>query len=400
MKTDGERIERIRRSLTKNNLDAVICALPANVLLLTGYYPVLGTAIAIAAKNGQIVVAAPKDEEFLAKNGWAERIFTFEFGSLTKIESIAEAVFPALKDAVGNLNLEIRAVGYEFGAWSETVSYSALNLYAASMPELLNRVFAPPVELKPADFLLKELRSLKTPNEIERIETSCRIARRAFSDGAKNLKPEMMESEAAAIFRAPLAAGGIGFENIARADGFVWCMSGANSAKASAAFARSSAKKIRENEFVLIHCNSYADGFWTDITRTFCLGEIDGRKREIYEAIFAARQAAIEKIKPGAAASDVDHAAREELKSRGYGKEFRHQAGHGVGFAAIDHNAAPRIHPEPNETLQTGMVFNLEPAIYIENFGGLRHCDVVAVTPDGAKVLTDFQTEIKDLILK
>lgn len=398
MNRDDERVERIRQSLTENEFDAVICALPANVLLLTGYYPVVGTALAIAAKDGQIVVVAPKDEKDLAENGWADEILTFEFGSLTKIESIGEAVFGSLQKAFENLGVLKGKIGYEFGAWSETASYSAMNLYAALMPDLLHRA-TPSAIIKSADSMLKKLRSVKTPNEVERIKISCRIAAKAFCKGAANVKSGMKESEVAAEFRAPLIADGIGFENVKRADGFVWCMSGANSAQAAAAFAMSSAKQIGKNEFVLIHCNSYADGFWTDITRTFCLGEIDDRKMEIYEAIFAARRAALDAIKPNVSSSEVDFAARETLKSRGFGKEFLHQTGHGVGFAAINHNAAPRIHPVSDEKLQIGMVFNVEPAIYIENYGGLRHCDVVTVTANGAEVLTDFQTRIEDLII-
>jgi len=70
-----------------------------------------------------------------------------------------------------------------------------------------------------------------------------------------------------------------------------------------------------------------------------------------------------------------------------------------VGFAAIDHNAAPRIHPVSGETLETGMVFYVEPATYIEKFSGLRQCDVVAVKENCVEVLTDFQTAIDDLII-
>lgn len=397
---DDERVERIRQSLAKHGFSAFVCALPSNVLLLTGYFPVVGTAIAVFHKSGKILLVAPKDEKHLAEDGWADEILTFEFGSLTKIESIGEAVSDSLKTVFENLVLKNGIIGYESGAWSQPASYAAMNFYGALMPEILKRVCSSSVELKPADFILKKLRSVKTSGEIERIQTSCRIAAKAFENGAKNLKAGMNESEVAAIFRSPLVTDGIGFENVKRADGFAWCMSGANSAKASAAYAMSSAKKIEKNEFILVHCNSYADGFWTDITRTFCLGEIGERKRKIYEAIFAARRAALEKIRPGVLASEVDKAAREELKSRGYGKEFRHQTGHGVGFAAIDHNAAPRIHPASDEILQTGMVFNVEPAIYIENFGGVRHCDVVAITENGAEVLTDFQTKIEDLLLE
>ena len=91
-------------------------------------------------------------------------------------------------------------------------------------------------------------------------------------------------------------------------------------------------------------------------------------------------------------AADVDAAARDVLKMRGFGPQFKHSTGHGVGFSAIDANAKPRLHPKSEDTLEAGMVFNVEPAIYFEGYGGMRHCDMVAVTDSGAEVLTPFQS--------
>jgi Xaa-Pro aminopeptidase len=177
-------------------------------------------------------------------------------------------------------------------------------------------------------------------------------------------------------------------------------MSGPNSAEASAAYQLSRARELTDGDFALVHCNSYADGYWTDITRTFSVGEPDGRKREMYDAVFAARRAAFDSIRAGVKASDVDRAAREVLTQSGFGKQFKHGLGHGVGFAAINHNAAPRLHPESDDVLEAGMVFNVEPGIYLDGYGGLRHCDMVAVTEDGMEVLTPFQSSVEQLIVR
>src|SRR6185312_7161560 len=101
----------------------------------------------------------------------------------------------------------------------------------------------------------------------------------------------------------------------------------------------------------------------------------------------------------GIGAATVDGAARQVLESRGFGKEFRHATGHGVGFAAINHNALPRIHPLSEEILEAGMIFNIEPAVYIPRFGGMRHCDMVVVTDDGAELLTPFINSAEQLLL-
>ena len=78
------------------------------------------------------------------------------------------------------------------------------------------------------------------------------------------------------------------------------------------------------------------------------------------------------------------------LSKYGFGEEFKHSTGHGVGFAAANPNAIPRIHPHSPDILEAGMTFNIEPAIYIDGLEGMRHCDVVVCTPSGAEVLTDF----------
>lgn len=398
MARDDERIERIKSALHEANLDAIVCALPTNVLLLSGYYPIVGTAVALATRDGEVAIITPEDERELAERGWADKVRVFKPSTLNEIKTAADAVHDSLRDAAKDLGLKRGRIGYETGQGSEPASYAAMNLYGARILDLLEGAI-PSISLEPADELLAHLRAVKTPCEIERIRAACRTAEQAFLRGARVLRPKMKETEAAMMFRAPLGMVHKGEEGIERADGFAFCMSGANSAQAHGAYARSRLKEIEVNEFVLIHCNSHADGFWTDITRTYCLSYADERKREMYEAVFAARRAAIDTIHPGARAADVDRAARAELTARGFGEAFKHATGHEVGFAAIDHNARPRLHPASTDMLETGMTFNVEPGIYIDGYGGLRHCDMVAVTARGAEILTPFHSSIEDLII-
>ncbi len=204
------------------------------------------------------------------------------------------------------------------------------------------------------------------------------------------------ETEAAEGFHASLSADG---EADGRAGGFTFCMSGPHSAQAHGAYARSRSRRIGPHEFVLVHCNSYAGGYWTDVTRTYCLGEPEDRMRKMYDAVFAARAAALDALRPGVYACDVDAAARGVLRDRGFGAEFKHSTGHGVGFEAISPNALPRLHPKSNDVLQPGMVFNVEPAVYYDGYGGLRHCDLVALAEQGGEVLTPFHASPAELSL-
>ncbi len=394
---DAERRERTQQALAATGLDLLVCTLPVNVLLLSGYWPVVGTSIALAARDGRLILLVPEDEQSLAQRGWADEIQVFHPGSLERLTNAEEAIREPLRKVAHALGPGVARVGYEHGASFEPVTYSSMHLYGADIQDILGLAF-PFAAQVPADELLASLRAIKTPHEVGRIRTACSIAAEAFAEGARQLHAGLTEVEAAALFRTPLSTRATPYEDDSRADGFAWCMSGPNSALACGAYARSRGRKLSAGDFVLVHCNSYVDGYWTDITRTFCLGEPSPRQRAMYEAVQAATEAAIRTIRPGVQAREVDHAARQILAERGFGEQFKHSTGHGVGFAAINHNARPRLHPQSDDELQIGMVFNAEPAIYFADYGGLRHCDVVAVSREGAEVLTTFQSRIEELI--
>jgi Xaa-Pro aminopeptidase/Xaa-Pro dipeptidase len=269
----------------------------------------------------------------------------------------------------------------------------------AELPLLVRRAL-PRAKPTPADDALARLRCIKTPHEVQRIRLASRVAGFAYREAAAQLEPGLSEAEVAALFRVPLLTAGIRLESVSRADGFAFCMSGPRAAQAYGAYQLSSARAVAAGEPLLVHVNSTLDGYWTDVTRTFWLGEIAGAGGEWLAAVLEARDAALLAIRPGARARDVDAAAREVLAQRGYGAAFRHPTGHGVGFAAIDHAAWPRVHPCSDDVLEAGMVFNVEPGIYIEGEGAVRHCDVVAVSESGAEVLTQFQSAAEDLVLQ
>jgi Xaa-Pro dipeptidase len=391
-----ERLALIRHALAEYDLDAIICGLPANVLMLSGYWPVVGASLAIATRDGATAVIVPEDELNFARRGWAE-IASFKPSSLDKLTTAAESAREPLRESSARLGIAHARIGYE-GALSEPASYSAMLVYGAGMLRLIAAAIpdANPVE---ADEMINSLRMIKTSAELEKLRAACAIAGTAFLQGAAQLRAPARETEVASLFRARLSIEGIGQHGVDRADGFVYCMSGANSAQAYGAYARTVQRVLRPGDLVLVHCNSYADGMWTDVTRTFLLGEPDQRKRDIYDAVFAARSAALNAIRPGARAREVDAAARRELSARGFGGAFKHSTGHGVGFGAIDPNGRPRLHPKSPDVLQPGMVMNVEPAVYIENYGGVRHCDMVAVTESGMELLTPFQASLRELII-
>jgi Xaa-Pro dipeptidase len=392
--SDGrERISRIQEALKSANLETILCTLPSNVLMLSGYWPVIGTGMAVATRDGVLAVLAPQDELPFAEHGWAQRIDTFQPGSLERITTPALAASDPLRKLMRELKLECSRIGYELGEASEPASYASMHVYNSAIIDMLRHA-APSAALAPANQIIDKLAATKTPPEVDRIRTACRIASAAYAHGRTQLDDCRTESEIASVYRGGFGFFGMAQPNVLRADGFAWCMSGPNSARAGAAFAYTGNRKIETGDMVLVHSNSYADGYWTDITRTQVIGDRSEKQSKIFAAIAEARKAAFALIRPGARTADVDAAARKVLRQHGFGKEFSHGLGHGVGFAAISANAHPQIHPMSKEVLETGMTFNVEPAVYIEGFCGARHCDVVAVTGTGMELLTDFQSEL------
>ena len=391
------RNEQVAFQLRQSGLDALVCTLPKNVLLLSGYWPVVGTGAAIALPDGEVRLIIPEDEQEFAVQSRASNVQTFNPSSLEKLTNPTEAILEPLRVHLRQFG-EHHRIGYEHGADSEPASYAAMHLYQSTMPELIAKA-APGANIIAADHLLKELRSIKTEDELSAIRTACRIAQHGFEQGVKAISPGNTEIEAAAEIRAHFVAGLRRSPGVRRAEAFVFVMSGKNSAKAHGAFAHSSRKTIETGDLVLVHCNSAADGYYTDITRTFVLGSPDAQCRAMYDAVFSARKAALHQIRAGSNAADVDRAARTVMSQAGFGANFKHATGHGVGFGAIDPGALPRLHPKSNDVLKPGMVFNVEPAIYIQGYGGIRHCDMVAVTDEGFELLTPFQSQPLSLML-
>jgi Xaa-Pro aminopeptidase len=398
MKRDKERVQRLQSALQEANVDALVCALPKHVVMMSGYWPVIGVSLGIATREGRVVVLAPEDEQELAELGWADEVQTFQAASLKELRPTWQIVCEVLAKAAHTLGLGRGSViGYEQDEASVPAPYSAVHLFGAAKPALLQEAM-PEAKFSGASEMLKRLESVLTPAEIERVRAACRVAGAAFEEGAKAIRVGLPEPEIANAFQAGLSTHAKHLSERGRVGGWVWCMSGPNAAKASAAYARTRARRTEAGDLVLVHSNSYADGYWTDITRTFCLGEPDKRAHAMYDAVLRAAHAALEVIRPGARAAEVDRVVRDLLEVRGFGKEFKHATGHGVGFSAINPNARPRLHPVSPDVLETGMVFNVEPAVYIDGYGGLRHCSMVAITNQGAEVLTPFQEGAEALV--
>lgn len=338
----------------------------------------------------------PEDEAELAQMGFADSIKTFVPETLNEICSVPDAVRPHLSRILRDLIIEPGAIGVETGAKSQAASYLAIHLFGGQLSHMLHELL-PYSKLTAIENWIRDLGSVKTSLEIARIRRACAVAQKAFELGAPALRPGITEQDAALLFRAPLCDMEASGSAIHRADGYAFCMSGQNSAKAHAAYARTRWRTLQSEDLVMMHCNSYLDGLWTDITRTFTLKPPDQKQEQMYAAVFAAREAALGRIKAGARAPEIDAACQQVMREFGMEQFVKHGTGHGVGFSPMSAYSVPQIHAGSADVLREGTVFNVEPAVYVEGYGGVRHCDMVAVTSEGYELLTSFQSEIKSL---
>ena len=387
----------IREALERTNWDLLVCAMPSNVLLLSGYWPAVGYSIALATRGGQIALVVPDDEDDLAEHSWVDEVATYAPSPMDRLIAAEESMFEAFSKVKRDLAIAADRIGFEQTDAFEPASY-APQMLRGSAGRLLRKAF-PSATLAPADELLAEMRTIKTDAEIQHIRTACNIAEQAFRKGSRLLRTEMTEAQAAAACRVALSSCLGEFDPTGRCDGFMHCMSGVNSERAFGPYPRSRSRRIQSSDLVILRCHCYADGYWADITRTYHAGEMDERKRQVFGAVFAARDAALAALRPGVRAADVDRAARDVLEAHGLGPAFKHPAGHGAGFGAADLSARPRLHPSSEDVLKSGMVLKLEPGVYVENYGGIRNADMVTITEDGAEVMSPFHWNLDELVL-
>ena len=388
MAVDPERHARIQSALAKSALDAVVCCGPPEVLLLTGYWPVIGASVVVFSAAGEVHLIIPQDETQLAAATSAAKIIPYRPFSLDRLSTPIHALAGPLRSVLCSMNLSGKNLGVEFRQRMQPATYAASLEYYGALIDLLESMHLS-VHFVSCDPVIEPLKAAKTPTEMDVIRKAAQFAAQGFAAAPEWIRPGVREAEVAAAcqhaYDTTHAAG-----DVQRSYGFFYCMSGENSAEASAAYARTRQRVLKQGDLVLIHANTCADGYWTDITRTFTVGPPSDRQAAMRRAIDEARAEALRAVRPGATGCEVDRAARSVMERHGLGDAFRHSTGHGVGFAAANANGMPRIHPKSPDVLECGMTFNIEPAAYFDGYGGMRHCDVVAVTSDGASVLTDF----------
>ena len=346
-----QRIQRLRQRMGEEGLDAFFISSPENRVYLSGFtgsagYLYITPSSATLATDfrytEQAGIQAPEHE--------VVRIA----GSLDWFKSM-------VSDSAA------RRVGFEG-------SNVTVNTYQ-SLTEALKELDPAP-QLVATNSLVDQLRAVKEPEELVIMEHAVCIADTAMEQVSARIRPGITEREVAwqmEVAMRELGADSISFDTIIAA--------GPNGARPHH---RASDYAIQKGDAIVIDMGAKYNGYCSDMTRTFILGEADETFRKVYDIVLDAQETAEAAVRAGMTGSETDGLARKVIDDAGYGETFGHSLGHGIGVLVHEF---PRVGPNSTSAIEDGMVFSVEPGIYITGWGGVRIEDLVVMEGGKARIL-------------
>ena len=240
----------------------------------------------------------------------------------------------------------------------------------------------------PLDKELQGLRLHKSEEEIRLLSRAAEINSVALQDVEDRIRPGVTEQEIALALEIAIRKAG------AEEKSFDYIV--ASGERGAMPHGVASDRVLQEGELVTIDFGGRLSGYYSDETITLALGEVPDELQKIYDIVLEAHDRAIAAVRPGIPLFDVDKVARDYIKSHGYGEYFGHGLGHGVG---LEVHEAPVLSPRSKLKAEEGVVFTIEPGIYLPGVGGVRIEDMIHVTKDGAQVLTKIQKKFRNILL-
>jgi len=350
------RREKLFAHMRENKLDAAIVSSPINVRYLTGFTG--SNSLLLTSPGLTILYTDPRYATQVRAEADAPRK-----------QVVRGPLLPALVASLEKTRF--RDVVFE----GSHLTFDTFDALSSAVPKR--------AQLSPLGPILEQLRSIKSPSEIDAIRASVQLNSRAFDAALRRFRPAMTERDLAAELDHQMRL--LGAEHPAF-DTIV-----ATGPHGAYPHAHPENRSIKSNALLLIDMGAQAEGYASDMTRMAFPGKPSATVRSRYKAVLEAQLAAIDAVKHGVPAAKVDRAARAVLRRHGLDKRFIHSTGHGLG---LEIHEMPRIGKKADQPLEAGMAITIEPGIYIEGWGGIRIEDTVLVTAAGSEVLTPTPKEL------
>jgi Xaa-Pro aminopeptidase len=256
------------------------------------------------------------------------------------------------------------------------LGFESIHLPYAIYSEVRQQL-APEVEFTPVDRIVDDLRVIKDAEELSQLQDAIDVLDRCLAHVLEQIEPGRTERQIARMVEIYL---------IEHADGPSFPSIVASGPNASVPHAVPSERRIQAGEGIKIDIGARASGYCSDMTRTVCLGQPrDQRLVELHAIVLEAQAYAEAHVRPGMTGREADSLSRDSITRAGYGDAFKHGLGHGIGLEV--HEPPSLSQSRGDEPLRPGMVFSIEPGIYLPGWGGVRIEDLVVLEESGARVL-------------
>ena len=361
------RLEKLTASLQASNLDAVILNPGPTLKYLTGL------TFHLMERPVVLFVAPGKDPVLVLPELELPKVDLFPY----KVQGIPYGENPAEWDDA------FRKAAQALGVDGKRIGVEPRQLRLLEFRHVKSG--APEAEFPDASDVLADLRLRKDKAEVDAMRKAVKIAQDALEATIPQIKIGMTEREVASELVMQLLKQGsepeLPFAPIISA--------GPNSANPHAS---PSDRKLQVGDLLVVDWGAAYDGYISDLTRTFAVGEVDAECQKIHKVVQEANAAGRATAKPGVPCAAVDIAARTVIESAGYGKYFTHRTGHGIG---MEGHEAPYMRGDNMQILEPGMAFTVEPGIYLTNRNGVRIEDNMVITETGVESLSDMPREIR-----
>lgn len=361
------RLDKLNASLQDSDLDAVILNPGPTLTHLTGlHFHLMERPVVLMFARGQdpAIVVPELELQKVASLPYKLQVFAYP-----ENPSEWDAAF---RKAAQSLDLDGKRIGVE----PRQLRLLEFRFVKSGAPE---------ADYPDASAVLSGLRLKKDQAEVEAMRRAVKIAQNALEATIPSIKIGMTEKELSSALVVQLLRQGsepeMPFSPIVSG--------GPNAANPHAS---PSERKLQAGDLLVIDWGATYDGYISDLTRTFAVGDVDEEYQKIHRIVQEANAAGRAAAKPGIPCADVDKAARAVIEKSGYGVYFTHRTGHGIG---MEGHEEPYMRGDNMQLLEPGMAFTVEPGIYLPDRNGVRIEDNVVITETGADVLSDMPREIR-----